>query len=261
MRAQATVGWATLAIGAAVAALLGFQGMHHPGPMTGAGLVAAGATGSAPPSGRASSTGAGGGARARARGGGAGRAAGGRGQGSAALRPTHLRLADSQWAPFAVPIWPGRLGAAAEAALDGFRLGIHALPGGGARLKVWVVGGTRSPAVDQVLPSGDRAYFLEGSMGDDGPGEDVNGNRIVDNHLSHDGVADTAEVEFGENDGKSSVTVGILVGSDVTKITQTLISGNVISNTHYGIYTKNMATKVRPKANTFRHVAVPVKQV
>lgn len=94
-----------------------------------------------------------------------------------------------------------------------------------------------------------------------GPGEDVNGNRIVDNHLSHDGVADTAEVEFGENDGKSSVTVGILVGSDVTKITHTLISGNVISDTHYGIYTKNLATKVRAKANTFRHVAVPVKQV
>jgi parallel beta-helix repeat protein len=91
------------------------------------------------------------------------------------------------------------------------------------------------------------------------PGQDLNGNKIIGNKVSHDGVADTSEAEFGENDGKSSVTVGILVGSGVTKLKGTVISRNRISNVHYGIYTKNVPP-IKKKANTFHHVAVPLKQ-
>lgn len=85
------------------------------------------------------------------------------------------------------------------------------------------------------------------------PGEDLGGNRIIGNHVSNDGAA--GDSEYGES-GK----VGILVGSGFTKQTGIVISGNTISNTHFGIYTKN-APKVSAKANKFHHVAVPVKQI
>jgi parallel beta-helix repeat protein len=91
------------------------------------------------------------------------------------------------------------------------------------------------------------------------PGQDLNGNRITGNKVSHDGVADTSEAEFGENDGKSSVTVGILVGSGVTKLKGTTIAGNRISNTHYGIYTKNVPP-IKKSSNHYSKVAVPLKQ-
>lgn len=83
------------------------------------------------------------------------------------------------------------------------------------------------------------------------PGEDLNGNKIVGNHVSHDGLTpDSAVNEKG--------TVGILIGS-VTPLTGTVISGNVISNTHFGIWTKG----VRPlnsTANRYRGVAVALEQ-
>jgi nitrous oxidase accessory protein NosD len=93
------------------------------------------------------------------------------------------------------------------------------------------------------------------------PGQDLNGNRIIANRLNHDGVADApSEAEFGENNGKTSVTVGILVGSNVTKLSGIVIKGNTISHTHYGIFTKNVPP-IAKKANTFQHVAVPLKQI
>lgn len=93
------------------------------------------------------------------------------------------------------------------------------------------------------------------------PHQDLNGNRIEHNRLSHNGVDDSSEVEFGENDGKHSVTVDILAGSDVGKLRGIVITGNVLSDAHYGVYTKNDATRVNRKRNTFHHVAVPVRQV
>jgi parallel beta-helix repeat protein len=93
------------------------------------------------------------------------------------------------------------------------------------------------------------------------PGQNLNGNKIENNTLSDNGVADTSEAEFGENDGKTSVTVDVLVGSDVSKLKGIVIRGNTLSNAHYGVYTKNDPTKVNKKQNTFNNVAVPVKQV
>lgn len=91
------------------------------------------------------------------------------------------------------------------------------------------------------------------------PVGNLNGNRIINNKVSHDGLSDKSEAEFGETDGKTSVSVGILVGSDVAKLSGIVISGNKVSNVHFGIYTKNAPT-VKPSANKFSHVAVPVKQ-
>ncbi len=97
------------------------------------------------------------------------------------------------------------------------------------------------------------------SFGPNVPTGNLNGNRIINNKVSHDGLADKSEAEFGENDGKTSVTVGILVGSSVTKLQGIVIAGNRISNVHYGIYTQNAPT-IKKSANKFSHVAVPVKQ-
>jgi parallel beta-helix repeat protein len=90
------------------------------------------------------------------------------------------------------------------------------------------------------------------------PGQDLNGNRITGNRLSHDGVNDKSEQEFGPTDFPN--TVGILVGSGVTKLKGIVITGNTISNSHFGVYTKN-APKVDPKKNAFHNVKVKVKQV
>jgi parallel beta-helix repeat protein len=91
------------------------------------------------------------------------------------------------------------------------------------------------------------------------PGQDLNGNMFKGNKLSHDGLDDTSESEFGLSDGKSNVTVGILIGSGFTKLSGIVVTGNVISNTHYGIFTKNAPT-ISPTANTFHNVAVPLQQ-
>jgi hypothetical protein len=93
------------------------------------------------------------------------------------------------------------------------------------------------------------------------PAADLNGNKIIGNKLTHNGVADSSEAEFGATDGKHSVTVGILVGSGKVKLKGIVITGNTISNSHFGIYTKNDSSKVNPKKNTFHNVKVKVKQV
>jgi parallel beta-helix repeat protein len=93
------------------------------------------------------------------------------------------------------------------------------------------------------------------------PAADLNGNRIIGNKLSHNGVADKSEAEFGGADFAKGATVGILVGSAKVKLTGIVITGNTISNSHFGIYAKNDANKVNPKKNTFHNVKVKVKQV
>jgi parallel beta-helix repeat protein len=92
------------------------------------------------------------------------------------------------------------------------------------------------------------------------PAADLNGNKIIGNKLTHNGVADSSEAEFGATDGKHSVTIGILVGSGKVKLKGIVITGNTINNSHFGIYTKNDANKVNPKKNKFHNVAVKVKQ-
>jgi nitrous oxidase accessory protein NosD len=92
------------------------------------------------------------------------------------------------------------------------------------------------------------------------PGEDLNDNRIKDNVLSHNGLDDKSESEFGENNGKHSVTVDILLGSDVVTLRGIVVRGNTLKDAHYGVFTKNDAKKVRKRRNFFKHVAVKVKQ-
>ena len=56
------------------------------------------------------------------------------------------------------------------------------------------------------------------------PGQDLNGNKILSNHLSHNGLDDTSEAEFGGADFAKNTTVDILVGSGVDKLTGTVIT-------------------------------------
>jgi hypothetical protein len=78
------------------------------------------------------------------------------------------------------------------------------------------------------------------------PAADLNGNKIIGNKLTHNGVADSSEAEFGATDGKHSVTIGILVGSGKVKLKGIVITGNTINNSHFGMYTKIDANKVNP---------------
>jgi parallel beta-helix repeat protein len=97
-------------------------------------------------------------------------------------------------------------------------------------------------------------------FGPGAPAADTNGNQILGNRLTHNGVADTSEAEFGGADFAKGNTVGILVGSGAVKLKGIVITGNTISNSHFGIYTHNDSTKVSAKKNSFHKVAVKVKQ-
>lgn len=92
------------------------------------------------------------------------------------------------------------------------------------------------------------------------PAADLNGNKIIDNKVSHDGVNDNSEAEFSPADFAKGATVGILVGSDVVKLTGIVVRGNTIRDTHFGIWTKNDGSKVSAKKNTFHNVKVKITQ-
>jgi hypothetical protein len=168
MRTGDALAAASLVAGAAVAAVLGLEGVRHPG------LVAAAPTGSlstvastaapaaAPSRAGATHTSRGGGGRARG-GGGAPAASG--------LRPTRILLAQSPYAPYAVPVYPRRAAQAAQA-LDGFVLRV--VPAGGLRAVEVSIPGA-GVVYSQKIDPGDRVYFVEGQMSDDAPGTDVNG--------------------------------------------------------------------------------------
>ena len=81
----------------------------------------------------------------------------------------------------------------------------------------------------------------------------LNGNRILGNKLSDDGAL--GDAEFGE-----AGTVGILIGNADIRPSGLVVRGNTISDVHFGIYTKN-TPPIRPRANTFQRVAVPIKQI
>lgn len=199
MRAGETAGIGVLGAAALVATTLGLHGLHHPGPLlalsgSGIGVAAAvapssggsatasahsgnrrGATASPPArrSGPASSVRPGGHPSAnKGTGAGAGKGAAG-GAPVSTLRATTTLLSATQYAPYAVPVYPTRVAAASQA-LDGFSLKI--LPDGplSDQLQVFVAG-SPTAAVDQVIARTDKVYFVEGSLGDDGPGIDTNG--------------------------------------------------------------------------------------
>ncbi|HEY4278659.1 MAG TPA: right-handed parallel beta-helix repeat-containing protein [Conexibacter sp.] len=92
-------------------------------------------------------------------------------------------------------------------------------------------------------------------------GQDLNGNKIVDNTLSNDGVFGFPQTGApGDQDAGITDTVGITVFSAVTPLQGTVVSGNKISNVHFGVWTQNVPT-IDPDANrTNATVAVPLFQ-
>jgi parallel beta-helix repeat protein len=84
------------------------------------------------------------------------------------------------------------------------------------------------------------------------PGSYLNGNKIIGNRLSNDGLG--GDPDFGVKD-----TIGILVGSAANKLKGTVISGNRISDVHFGIWTENVPT-IKRKSNKFHNVNEPLTQ-
>lgn len=84
------------------------------------------------------------------------------------------------------------------------------------------------------------------------PGSYLNDNKIIGNRLRHDGVG-------GDPDFNVKGTIGILVGSAANKLKGTVISGNRISDVHFGIWTENVPT-IKRKSNKFHNVNEPLTQ-
>jgi nitrous oxidase accessory protein NosD len=83
------------------------------------------------------------------------------------------------------------------------------------------------------------------------PNQDVNGNAIIDNRLSHNNRG-------GDPDAGLTSTADVLVFSAVSPITGTVVRGNRLSDAFFGIWTQNAhATLAR---NHFHHVHVRVHQ-
>jgi parallel beta-helix repeat protein len=88
--------------------------------------------------------------------------------------------------------------------------------------------------------------------------QDLNGNVIRDNVVGLNAVGGSRGGP-GDGDGGIHHTAGILVWSAATKITRLEVSGNRISQNHFGIWTKN-TPRLSQAANHFRDVAVRLSQ-
>lgn len=86
----------------------------------------------------------------------------------------------------------------------------------------------------------------------------LNGNVVVDNVI---GINAIGGAIGGPGDGDAGVdqTVGILVWSAKTQITSVQISGNQISDDHFGIWTEH-APRISAAANSYQRVTVPLRQ-
>jgi len=84
------------------------------------------------------------------------------------------------------------------------------------------------------------------------PGDDLNDNRFVGNRVSNDALG-------GDPDAGVTDTTGILIFSAVTPLRGIVVRGNVISDVHFGIWTRNVPA-IPANANTFVNVAVPLQQ-
>jgi parallel beta-helix repeat protein len=92
------------------------------------------------------------------------------------------------------------------------------------------------------------------------PLQDFNGNRIIDNTIGQNAVDGGAKGAPGDDDAGVTQTAGIVVFSQVTPLSGTLIAGNRISDDGYGVWTQNVpASAVR--GNYFSSdVATPISQ-
>lgn len=84
--------------------------------------------------------------------------------------------------------------------------------------------------------------------------QDLNGTVIRDNVIGRNAVGGPGDYDAGIHH-----TAGIVVWSAVVKITRLQVSGNRISDNHFGIWTEN-APRLKRSANDYRDVAVPLSQ-
>lgn len=90
------------------------------------------------------------------------------------------------------------------------------------------------------------------------PGQDLNGNKIIDNSFSDNGQ-NGGNGQPGDADFGITKTVGIVIASAATPLTGTVVKGNHISHDYYGIWTMNVPS-IKKGSNHFKHVVVDVYQ-
>jgi parallel beta-helix repeat protein len=90
------------------------------------------------------------------------------------------------------------------------------------------------------------------------PRQDLDGNVIQDNLVGRNALGGPTGGP-GDGDGGVKHTTGILVWSAQTQIAGTRVTGNHISYDYFGIWTKHVP-RMRPGANGYRHVRVPLRQ-
>lgn len=83
------------------------------------------------------------------------------------------------------------------------------------------------------------------------PNQDVNGNQIIANRLSHNNRG-------GDPDAALAETANVLVFSAVSPVTGTVVRGNQLSNAFFGVWTQNAHATLAH--NHFHHVHVHVHQ-
>jgi copper-binding protein NosD/uncharacterized protein DUF1565 len=91
------------------------------------------------------------------------------------------------------------------------------------------------------------------------PFQDLDGNVIVDNRLSQDGLAGQLGNRPGDFEAGIFDTVGIVVYSRFRDLSHTVVERNSVSDEHFGIWVLS-AAPVSAGANRFEDVAVPVFQ-
>jgi len=128
----------------------------------------------------------------------------------------------------------------------------NGLKGEGAGILI-AAGGPGSGAYDNVVSwNTANGNELAGvTIHSHAPGQDVNGNVITDNSLSHNNVG-------GDPDAGVFKTTDILVFSAVVPITGTVVHDNWLANAHFGIWTHNAHADVQ--GNHYDNVQVHVHQ-
>lgn len=88
--------------------------------------------------------------------------------------------------------------------------------------------------------------------------QDLNGNAIRDNVIGRNAIGGQTGGP-GDGDGGVHHTVGILIWSAATEITNVQVAGNRISDDYFGIWTEH-APELRIRSNSDLRVPVPLRQ-
>ncbi|HWF50994.1 MAG TPA: hypothetical protein VG294_10175 [Solirubrobacteraceae bacterium] len=81
-------------------------------------------------------------------------------------------------------------------------------------------------------------------------GQDFNGNRIIDNSFSHDGLHGYPSGAPGDIDAAVHHTVGIVIYSLLTRLKGTVVRGNHLSHEFFGIWTDHVPP-IAKSANSY----------